>query len=253
MKKEVRVANEKAVWRLRKANQLQRDFTRQVLDPSFLCPMFALPDGSVVCRASDRDVALAVSEELRRANDVALKSKKKELQELNRIRAVEVNAQKLKAGSLNADRKRLGAANAGACSVLPSSAASFFAVMCSPPFLPSLSFRPVHMPGLKRKVDSTTRKMADLQACVQGSLATQQAQYEMHLHSSKRAKLVADGQVSRASEVAATAVKAARGLEKRVAAKTSEVEILRTVVADTAHQRKVWAPFCCVTLPPPPP
>ena len=84
MKKEVRVANEKAVWRLRKANQLQRDFTRQVLDPSFLCPMFALPDGAVMCRASDRDVALAVSEELRRANDVALKSKKKELEEMNR-------------------------------------------------------------------------------------------------------------------------------------------------------------------------
>ena len=109
------------------------------------------------------------------------------------------------------------------------------------------------MPGLKRKVDSTTRRMEDLQACVQGSLATQQAQYEMHLHTSKRAKVVAAGEVSRASEVAATAVKAARGLEKRVAAKTSEVEILRTVVADTAHQRKVWAPFCCVTLPPPPP
>ena len=125
MKKEVRVANEKAVWRLRKANQLQRDFTRQVLDPSFLCPMFALPDGAVMCRTSDRDVALAVSEELRRANDVALKGKKMELQEMNRIRAVEANALKLKAGSLNADRKRLGAANAGACSVLPYSAACF--------------------------------------------------------------------------------------------------------------------------------
>ena len=121
--REVRVANEKAVWRLRKANQLQRDFTRQVLDPSFLCPMFTLPDGSVMCRDSDRDVALAVSEELRRANDVALKGKKMELQEMNRIRAVEANALKLKAGSLNADRKRLGAANADACSALPSSAA----------------------------------------------------------------------------------------------------------------------------------
>jgi hypothetical protein len=76
----------------------------------------------------------------------------------------------------------------------------------------------------------------------------------MYLHTSKRAKIVADGQVSRASEVAATAVKAARGLEKRVAAKTSEVEILRTVVADTAHQRKVWAPFFFpVASPPHPP
>ena len=49
--------------RLAKANRLQRDFEREVMNPKYICPMFILPDGKVIGKASDKEEYTAQLEE----------------------------------------------------------------------------------------------------------------------------------------------------------------------------------------------
>jgi hypothetical protein len=49
--------------RLAKANRLQRDFEREVMNPKYICPMFTLPDGKVIGKASDKEEYTAQLEE----------------------------------------------------------------------------------------------------------------------------------------------------------------------------------------------
>ena len=79
----------KAKTRLEKANRLQRDFERQVCDPKHACPMFVLPDGRALGRASDRavhdsalEMALQSEGKKRKA---AVAEKKKELGRLVKV------------------------------------------------------------------------------------------------------------------------------------------------------------------------
>jgi hypothetical protein len=41
--------------RLAKANRLQRDFEREVMNPTHTCPMFILPDGKIIGKATDKE------------------------------------------------------------------------------------------------------------------------------------------------------------------------------------------------------
>ena len=56
------MAKEKGVGRLAsaekkvaKANRLQRDFEREVMNPKYICPMFILPDGKIIGKATDKE------------------------------------------------------------------------------------------------------------------------------------------------------------------------------------------------------
>jgi hypothetical protein len=52
--------------RLAKANRLQRDFEREVMDPKHICPMFTLPDGKVIGKATDEaECAVQLEDQLK--------------------------------------------------------------------------------------------------------------------------------------------------------------------------------------------
>jgi hypothetical protein len=41
--------------RLAKANRLKRDFEREVMNPKYICPVFTLPDGKTIDKATDKE------------------------------------------------------------------------------------------------------------------------------------------------------------------------------------------------------
>ena len=69
--------------RLAKANRLQRDFEREVMNPKYICPMFTLPDGKIIGKATDKEEYTAqLEDQLKRTakqkRDVAAQCREEE-------------------------------------------------------------------------------------------------------------------------------------------------------------------------------
>ena len=96
----------KAKTRLEKANRLQRDFERQVCDPKHACPMFLLPDGKTLGRASDRAVHDSAVEMALQNEGKKRKAAVAEKNELERLAEVHRRALLLQTGSARMQAKR---------------------------------------------------------------------------------------------------------------------------------------------------